>query len=183
MQISDGNYWQLSLAELSSFACIFALFNNHSPQVQWELHRTLLTVWPIPSTCMVALCTRSKPWPVTVIVLPPLWHTHAHAPPHTHTHTESNPSHDKRMSNLLWYANTVGYCAKTTGKQVSHMSSKKNTRNPPHTFCAINTTIVRKRCTSGGHYCEGFCQWCQHEARSSSMNGSVFMLVVRSYLR
>lgn len=34
-----------------------------------------LTVCPIPSTCIVALCTRLKPWPVTVIVRPPLWHT------------------------------------------------------------------------------------------------------------
>lgn len=121
-------------------------------QVWWIPHSWLLTVWPIPSTCMVALCTRSKPWPVTVIVLPPLWQ-------HARKHTENQiQSHDKRMSNALWYANSVGHCGKTTEKQASHMSSKTNTRNLPHTFCVVEKTIVRKRCTSGGHYCEGFCQ-------------------------
>lgn len=47
-----------------------ALWSEKREEFSW-----LLTVCPIPGTSIVTLCTRSKPWPVTVMVLPPLWHT------------------------------------------------------------------------------------------------------------
>lgn len=127
--------YALCQAKLAVFCLHFALCSANFSQ--WKLRSWLLTVCPIPSACMVALCTRSKPWPVTVIVLPPLWHTN------TNTQAELNSSRDKRMSNSLWYANTVGYCTKTTEKQASHMSSKKNTATTHMLCCSKDNSEER----------------------------------------
>lgn len=61
-----------------------------SSKINEEIIR-ILTECPIPTTCMVTLCTRSKPWPVTVMFLPPLWHTH---------NRESHLSCDKKMCQI-----------------------------------------------------------------------------------
>lgn len=109
------------------------------------------------------------------IPAPSRWWSGHHWDKPTQTHGELTPGHDKRMSNSLWYANTVGPCTKTTEEEPSPMSSKTTTSTLPHTCRAIVKTIVRKCCTSGGYYCDRLCHWCMKAWKTLSF---VMSLVV-----
>lgn len=106
----------------------------------------LLTVCPIPSTCMVALCTKSKPWPVTVIVLPPLRHTHTKC---------------VKFVLICKYLRVLYQDKKETGGSIIMQNSlpaveirtrhQRHAATLVHTYCAFWNTIDWKRCTSGWH--------------------------------
>lgn len=120
------NYGQGYLyVKLSNFSCIFASFNANFPQVRWKLHSWLLTVWPIPSTCMVALCTRSKPWPVTVIVLPPLWHVH--------TNTQRIKSKNVKCTLICKYWGTLRQNNREAS--LAYVIKEKHQKSATHILC------------------------------------------------
>lgn len=126
------------------FFFFFIMVDSITTEKQLE---RLLTVCPIPSTSMVTLCTRWKPCPVTVMVLPPLWHTPIHPQTHTNTHT-----YTQKMWAMTKICQThtgldiLGHCTKPRekqGKRIIMQSSstavKIRTRHQRHSALLSHT--------------------------------------------
>lgn len=152
----------------------FALLGYKFPQVSWfgwkrnKRFSWLLTVCPISCACMVALCTRSKPWPVSVIVLPPLFNTH------TYTHTD----HRERVTSQPWQT-----CQIHSDMQMHWDTAPKRGRNRglnnaaqfecsenPYTYHPRHAATLqhicvamRKHCTSKWRYSNKLFEWLWEE--------------------